>query len=114
METDGGGGVLLECVRRARDEVIRKQAKTRSDLQLIGKQFGLDPSAAAAQAALKFASDWENKATTETGELGEWIEYLNYFREAGGGFLIGSEPREEAGRPMARRGAPRRAVFQGF
>ncbi len=105
LDTVAGGGAVLECVRRARDEVIRKQAKTRSALQLIGKQFGLDPSTAAAQAALKFASDWENKATTETGELGEWIEYLNYFREAGGVIPIASKPDEDAVRLMTVHGA---------
>ncbi len=105
LDTVAGGGAVLECVRRARDEVIRKQAKTRSALQLIGKQFGLDPSTAAVQATLKFASDWENKATTETGELGEWIEYLNYFREAGGVIPIASKPDEDAVRLMTVHGA---------
>ncbi len=53
-------------------------------MRLIAKHFRLDLNSAVLQAALKFAGDWEKKATTETQELGEWIEYLNYFREAGG------------------------------
>jgi ATP-dependent exoDNAse (exonuclease V) beta subunit len=83
-------------VKRARAEVTQKQAKTRAALQLIGKQFGLDISSSALQAALKFADDWEKKATTETGELGEWIEYLGYFREAGGVIPMAARENEDA------------------
>jgi hypothetical protein len=60
---------VLECVRQARDEVNRKQAKARAALALIGKQFRLDLNSAILQAALKFAGDWEKKATTKTKEL---------------------------------------------
>jgi DNA helicase-2/ATP-dependent DNA helicase PcrA len=105
LDTVAGGGAVLACVGRARDEVIRKQAKTRAALQLIGKQFGLDLNSAGLQAALKFAADWEDKATTETGELGEWIEYLNYFREAGGVIPMASKPDEDAVRLMTAHGA---------
>jgi ATP-dependent exoDNAse (exonuclease V) beta subunit len=69
LDTVAGGRAVLESVRQARDEVNRKQAKTRAALQLIGKQFGLDLNSSILQAALKFAGDWENKATTKTKEL---------------------------------------------
>jgi DNA helicase-2/ATP-dependent DNA helicase PcrA len=91
-----GGRAVIDAVQRARAEVVQKQAKTRAALQLIGKQFGLDLSCPALQAALKFANDWENKATTETGELGEWIEYLGYFREAGGVIPMAAKENEDA------------------
>ena len=91
-----GGNNVIEAVLRARAEVSQKQAKTRTALQLIGKQFGLDLNSPALQAALKFASDWESKATTETGELGEWIEYLTYFREAGGVIPMAAKENEDA------------------
>src|SRR5258708_24018333 len=101
LDTVAGGRAVLDCVRRAREEVTRKQAKTLAALQLIAKQFELDLNSAAVQAAFKFASDWENKATTETKELGEWIEYLSYFREASGVIPIASKPDEDAVRLMA-------------
>jgi DNA helicase-2/ATP-dependent DNA helicase PcrA len=91
-----GGDAVIASVKRARAEVMQKQAKTRVALQLIAKQFGLDLTSSALQAALKFASDWENKATTETGELGEWIEYLGYFREAGGVIPMAAKENEDA------------------
>ena len=100
-----GGAAVLDCVRQAREEVIRKKAKARAALQLIGKQFGLDLNSAIVQAALKFAADWEGKATTKTKELGEWIEYLNYFREAGGVIPLTSNDDEDAVRLMTAHGA---------
>jgi DNA helicase II / ATP-dependent DNA helicase PcrA len=100
-----GGPAVLESVRQARDEVNRKQAKTRAALQLIGKQFQLDLNSQILRAALKFAADWESKKTTKTGELGEWIEYLNYFREAGGVIPMASKEDEDAVRLMTAHGA---------
>jgi DNA helicase-2/ATP-dependent DNA helicase PcrA len=100
-----GGQAVLDCVRRARDEVNRKNAKTRAALELIGKQFHLDLNSAVLQAALKFAGDWETKATTKTKELGEWIEYLDYFREAGGVIPLAANDDEDAVRLMTAHGA---------
>jgi DNA helicase-2/ATP-dependent DNA helicase PcrA len=100
-----GGRAVLECVRQARDEVSRKKATTRAALQLIGKHFGLDLNSPILQAALKFASDWEQKKTTKTKELGEWIEYLDYFRQAGGVIPMASNDNEDAVRLMTAHGA---------
>ncbi len=100
-----GGRAVLDAVRRARDEVSQKQAKAHTALQLIAKQFRLDLKSAILQAALKFASAWEEKATTKTKELGEWIEYLNYFREAGGVIPLTSKEDEDAVRLMTAHGA---------
>jgi len=100
-----GGPAVLDCVRSARNEVDRKQAKTRAAMQLIGTQFGLNLDSAVLQAALKFAADWEQKATTETKELGEWIEYLSYFREACGTIPLASKENEDAVRLMTAHGA---------
>ena len=100
-----GGRAVLECVRQAREEVNRKKATARAALQLIGKQFGLDLNSAILQAAVKFAGDWENKATTKTKELGEWIEYLDYFRQAGGVIPMASKENEDAVRLMTAHGA---------
>jgi DNA helicase-2/ATP-dependent DNA helicase PcrA len=105
LDTVAGGRAVLESVRQARDEVNRKQAKTRAALQMIGKQFGLDLNSAILQAALKFAGDWENKATTKTKELSEWIEYLDYFRQAGGVIPMASKENEDAVRLMTAHGA---------
>jgi DNA helicase-2/ATP-dependent DNA helicase PcrA len=100
-----GGQAVLQSVRQARDEVNRRQMKVRAALELIGKQFQLDLNSPILQAALKFAADWESKATTKTKELGEWIEYLGYFREAGGVIPMTSKEDEDAVRLMTAHGA---------
>jgi DNA helicase-2/ATP-dependent DNA helicase PcrA len=105
LDSVAGGRAVLERVRRARDEVSRKKAATRAALQLIGKHFGLDLNSAILQAALKFAADWEQKKTTKTKELGEWIEYLDYFRQAGGVIPMASNDNEDAVRLMTAHGA---------
>jgi DNA helicase-2/ATP-dependent DNA helicase PcrA len=99
-----GGRAVLDSVRVARDEVSRRQAKTHAALRLIAKQFQLDLNSAILQAALKFAAAWEEKPKTETEELGEWIEYLNYFREAGGVIPLTSNDDEDAVRLMTAHG----------
>jgi len=100
-----GGREVLDSVRRARDEVARKNAKTRAALELIGKQFALNLNSRTLQAALKFAADWEMKPTTKTKELGEWIEYLDYFREAGGVIPMAASDAEDTVRLMTAHGA---------
>jgi DNA helicase II / ATP-dependent DNA helicase PcrA len=100
-----GGRDVLECVRRASEEVMSKRAKTREAMQLIGKQFGLDLNSTVVQAALKFVADWERKATTKTRDLHEWIEYLGYFREACGTIPLASKESEDAVRLMTAHGA---------
>jgi DNA helicase-2/ATP-dependent DNA helicase PcrA len=105
LDTVAGGRAVLDCVRRAREEVNRRSAKTRAALELIGRQFQLDLNTPALQAALKFAADWEIKATTKTKDLGEWIEYLELFREAGGWIPLAANPDEDTVRLMTAHGA---------
>src|SRR5580704_10482049 len=100
-----GGRAVLQCVRQARDEVNQKQFKTRAALTIIAKQFRLNLNSTVLQAALKFAGDWEQKATTKTKDLGEWIEYLSYFREAGGVIPMTSTEDTDAVRLMTAHGA---------
>jgi DNA helicase II / ATP-dependent DNA helicase PcrA len=100
-----GGRAVLECVHAARAEVDRKQAKARAAIELIGKHFGLSLASPVLQAALKFAADWERKPTTKTKDLHEWIEYLEYFREACGTIPLASEESEDAVRLMTAHGA---------
>jgi DNA helicase-2/ATP-dependent DNA helicase PcrA len=99
-----GGAEVLQRIRQARDEVSQKKAKARAALQLIGERFQLPLNSPVLQAALKFAGDWEKKCTTDTGELGEWIEYLIYFREACGVIPITSKGDEDAVRLMTAHG----------
>jgi ATP-dependent DNA helicase UvrD/PcrA len=105
LDTVAGGHEVLESVRRTRDEVTRMNAKTRAALESIGKQFRLDLDSAVLQTALKFAEEWEKKKTTKTRELGEWIEYLEYFREACGVIPMASNANQDAVKLMTAHGA---------
>jgi DNA helicase II / ATP-dependent DNA helicase PcrA len=94
-----GGHEVLATVRKAREEVDRK-AKGRKALEVIAKEFALDTTSPILQAALKFVADWAGKATTKTGEVNELIEYLGYFREAGGVIPMASSEDRDAVRLM--------------
>ncbi len=100
-----GGPAVLETIHQAREEVGRKKAKARAAVEIIGKHFRLDLRSTILRAALKFAEDWEGKATTKTKELGEWIEYLDYFRQAGGVIPMASNDKEDAVLLMTAHGA---------
>ena len=104
LDDVAGGAEVLQRVYQARDEVSHKKAKARAALQLIGKRFELHLDSPVLQAVLKFAADWETKCTTKTGELGEWIEYLDYFREACGVIPMTSTGDEDAVRLMTAHG----------
>ncbi len=105
LEQVFGGRAVLDCLFAARDEVKRTEAKTHAALQLIAKRFNLNMTSPPLVAALNFAREWERKATTKTKELGEWIEYLDYFREACGVIPLASNPNEDAVRLMSAHGA---------
>jgi DNA helicase-2/ATP-dependent DNA helicase PcrA len=105
LEGVAGGRAVLENVYQARTDVSRTEAKARAALELIAKQFHLDVNSRILQAALVFAREWEKKKTTETKELGEWIEYLDYFRQAGGVIPLASNDDEDAVRLMTAHGA---------
>jgi DNA helicase II / ATP-dependent DNA helicase PcrA len=105
LDTVAGGPAVLACLRSSREEISHRGLKTRAGLDLIARQFKLDLNSAALQTALKFAADWENKVTTKTKELGEWIEYLEYFREAGGVIPMAANTGQDAVRLMTAHGA---------
>ena len=105
LDTVAGGRAVLDCLRRTRDELTRTNATSRAALEMIGKRFHLNLHSAAIQAALKFAAEWEQKATTKNKDLHEWIEYLEYFREACGVIPMASKPEENAVRLMTVHGA---------
>jgi DNA helicase-2/ATP-dependent DNA helicase PcrA len=100
-----GGADVLAAVGRAREEIQRSNAKARAALGIIIRQFALDDASPMIQAALQFVSDWEKKSVNRTTELPELIEYLGYFREAGGVIPLQTPESENAVRLMTVHGA---------
>jgi len=83
LEKLEGGPAVLATVQRARDEIANAKALSRKALDIIIRAFALPPSPPL-QAVLDFVLKWEAKATTQTKQIGELVEYLEYFREARG------------------------------
>jgi len=100
-----GGSAVLECVREARRQIEQRNATARAAVEIILRQFGFNSKSRILQAVLKFAADWESKPTTETKELREWVEYLDYFRQANGVIALPANEDEDAVRLMTVHGA---------
>src|ERR1700757_1713889 len=100
-----GGAEVLAAVQRAREEIRRRQAKARAALDIIVRQFELDATSPILQAALHFVEDWEQKKVNKTTELEELVDYLVYFREAGGVIPMEAQESENAVRLMTAHGA---------
>jgi DNA helicase-2/ATP-dependent DNA helicase PcrA len=63
------------------------------------QRFGLEAASPNTQAALKFVEAWERKKVNRSTELEELVDYLEYFREAGGVIPLNAaenEPQEDA------------------
>ena len=100
---DGGAGVLT-AVQGAREEIRRREAKARAALDIMVRQFALDASSPILQSALHFVDEWEKKKINKTIELEELVDYLGYFREAGGVIPMEALETENAVRLMTAHG----------
>ena len=100
-----GGMEVLATVQRARQEIRAREAKGRAALNLIVKHFALEADSPMTQAALQFIEAWEKKKINKTTELRELVDYLGYFREAGGVIPLPARENENAVRLMTVHGA---------
>jgi DNA helicase-2/ATP-dependent DNA helicase PcrA len=80
------GGAVLNALQQVRDELAGAATTSSGVLQIIIRHFGLNRTSPAIAAVLEFVKRWEEKpkAITKTGDIGEFIDYLQYFRSAGG------------------------------
>ena len=100
-----GGAEVLATIRRIRDEIQSRNAQARAATDIIVREFALDASSPILQAALKFVKEWETKKINKTTELPELVDYLEYFREAGGVIPLQAKDEENAVRLMTVHGA---------
>ncbi|HXY01018.1 MAG TPA: ATP-dependent DNA helicase, partial [Candidatus Limnocylindrales bacterium] len=84
LDQVAGGAEVLSALESARERVRMLRGKARLALDLMVKQFALDASSPILQAALQFVEEWEKKKVNRSTDLEELVEYLGYFREAGG------------------------------
>ena len=100
-----GGAEVLAAVQSACEEIRRREAKARVALDVIVRQFALDATSPNLQAALAFVAGWEGKKVNKTADLPELVDYLAYFREAGGVIPLAANENENALRLMTVHGA---------
>ncbi|HXP17476.1 MAG TPA: ATP-dependent DNA helicase [Terriglobales bacterium] len=79
-----GGPAVLACLQKTRADIATAGALGRAALDIMVRNFDLDRNSRALNAVLDFAIPWQTKPVTKTGAIGELLEYLEYFREAGG------------------------------
>ncbi|MGA8149707.1 MAG: ATP-dependent DNA helicase [Terriglobales bacterium] len=84
LEKVEGGSAVLASLQQVRDEIARVSAKSRAALEIIFRKFGFDRNSPPLAAVLEFVSRWQEKPITEHGHVAELLDYLEYFREAGG------------------------------
>jgi DNA helicase II / ATP-dependent DNA helicase PcrA len=88
-----GCDALLEVVRQARNETSGN--KVYATLLSVIRIFQI-PRGQAVEALLRFSNQWETSPLTKTGEPGEFLEYLDYFREARGTICLPAAEEENA------------------
>jgi DNA helicase-2/ATP-dependent DNA helicase PcrA len=91
-----GGERVLASLAEVRAQARAADMDAAAVVELAIRQFRL-PLNAPLAAFRKFVADWQRKAITRTGKLDEFLQYLDFFCEAGGGIEL---PEAEA-RPGA-------------
>ena len=99
LERIEGGLAVLQRLQQTRDQIARASAKGRAAVEIIVRAFDLDRTSPPMAAILEFVSNWETKPITENGQLAELLDYLDYFRQAGGAIPAAS-PNTDAVRLM--------------
>lgn len=83
-----GGRAVLEALRNVREEISSRGLKSAEAVEVVIRRFGLPRELPPVRAFVGFARAWEEKALTKTGRLGEFLEYLQDFREAKGAVCL--------------------------
>jgi DNA helicase II / ATP-dependent DNA helicase PcrA len=105
-----GGSAVLEVIRVARDEIKRgaatgadeKSGETngREALAIIARKFQFNTSSPIIRAVFDFVAAWQAKPIHQPTDLNHLIEYLGYFREAGGIIPLPTDESADAVRLM--------------
>ena len=93
------GVAVLNVVQEVRDEIGRTGAKSSAAVEIIIRRFRLNRASPVTVAILEFVRRWEEKPIVKTKQLGELLEYLDYFREARGAIPL-ETPDQDAVRLM--------------
>jgi len=75
---------VLKMVENARIEAAAANWQMAALVEIVIKRFGLDRAAPPVVAFREFVRKWAQKAITIAGDLKEFLEYMEYFPQAGG------------------------------
>jgi DNA helicase-2/ATP-dependent DNA helicase PcrA len=89
-----GGASVFHALQQARDEISRSDLSASGVIEIAIEQFGLNTKSAVLAGIRKFVAAWEEKPVTKTHKLAEFMEYLELFREAGGGICLPPSPED--------------------
>jgi DNA helicase II / ATP-dependent DNA helicase PcrA len=105
-----GGSSVLEVIRAAKDEIKRGapngaeeksgEANGRDALAIVAKKFQFNSSSPIIRAVFDFVAAWQAKPIHQPADLTHFIEYLGYFREAGGVIPLPTDESADAVRLM--------------
>jgi len=93
-----GGEEIIAAVRRAREQTSRN--KIYAALLCFIREFQIVWNSAV-DALLQFANQWEKSPVTKSGEPGEFLDYLEYFREARGIIPLPAKEEEDTVKLMS-------------
>lgn len=86
-----GGPAVLDKVERIHHEIKKDGVRADDAVKLAISHFNLERSDLV-DTLVTFVEAWQKKAIAETGSPSEFLEYLDYYVEAGGGIAL---PRTE-------------------
>ncbi|MGE0405387.1 MAG: ATP-dependent helicase [Candidatus Korobacteraceae bacterium] len=84
LRSVSGGDRVLAAIEAARLQAEQRGMQATAVLAIVTERFALDTASIALKAFASFVETWEKKAITRTGKLAEFLEYLEFYCEAGG------------------------------
>ncbi|HEV2116076.1 MAG TPA: ATP-dependent DNA helicase [Terriglobales bacterium] len=87
-----GGKSVLKTVENARVEVAAADWNAVAALSIAIKRFRVDPAAPPVIAFREFVEKWSKKPITGTRRLDEFLDYMDYFPDAGGTLAFQQPP----------------------
>ena len=87
-----GGPAVLDAIQKSRTRLAQNDDnRATTAVKLAIKDFAI-PNSEATQALSIFVSQWSEKPVTSSAPLNDFLEYLDYYREAGGKICLPDPP----------------------
>jgi DNA helicase II / ATP-dependent DNA helicase PcrA len=87
LEKLPNGTAVLDTVNQAHTELEREGVNASEAIRIVMRRFSIPPSLPG-NAFVSFVEAWQRKPMVETGTAPEFIEFLEYFRQAKGAIAL--------------------------